>query len=746
MIRTFALALALTAPAMAAKSPPDTLTLEPLTLERVFQNPPLAGTTPRALTIAPDGEHLAWLKPRERDALRYDLWLRNTTTGAERMLADSEALSPAPAQLSEAELMRRERLRIGGQRGIVGYQWAPDGQSVLVPLDGDVWLVPLAGSPRRLTDTEQTELDPKLSPKGRYLSYIANQNFHTLDLTTGQARAITSDGGGTVTHGTAEFVADEEMGRRTGNWWSPDDTRIAITRIDESNVKTATRAAIGADSTRITEQRYPFAGTPNVTIGLAVHYADGTKPPLAVDLGPEPDIYLARVKWLAADRLVVVRQPRDQSRLDLLEVDLETGQTSLILSSTSNTWIDLHDTLHAVPGSRDILWASEHSGHRHIYRASTGSGGSTLTPITSGDWSVDELLAVDTERGRILFTGSRETPLEQALYSAPLDSSAAPTRLSPAGHWSSGVADKLGRRALITSQSPTQPPRLDLIDTTTGTSTAIAPRPISETPYAAYAADHVAPEFGTLIGADGTTPINYSLMRPKGLKRGEKAPVFFEVYAGPGSQRVTRRWGSMLHQYLVRQGWIVFSVDGRGTPNRGTAFRDPLFKQIGNVEVADQIAGLNWLKAQPGVDPDRIAVYGWSYGGFMSLRLMTKHPQAFARGIAGAPVTDWTLYDTHYTERYLGNPAIDKAPYTAADVTLDADKLEKPLLMIHGLADDNVIFDNSARMIAALQKAGKPFQFMPYPGQTHGIPDPALKTHQWRTIMDFLAPIAPAKR
>jgi dipeptidyl-peptidase-4 len=732
MIRIAAFALLLASPAMAAKTPE-------LTLERVFANPALGGSTPRLLTIAPDGKHLAWLKPRAADALRYDLWLRDTATGNERMLADSEALSPAPAQLSEAELMRRERLRIGGQRGIVGYQWNTDGQSVLVPLDGDIWLVPLTGTPRRLTNTPATELDPKLSPKGRYLSYILGQNLHTLDLTTNKARQITQDGGGTISHGTAEFVADEEMSRRTGNWWSPDDARIAITRIDESNVKIATRAAIGADSTRITEQRYPFAGTPNVRITLAIHDATGSKPPVAVDLGAEQDIYLARVKWLAPDRLVVIRQPRDQSRLDLLDVDILTGATTPILSNTSSTWTEITDTLHAIPGSRDIIWASEKSGFNHLYRAS----GSSLTPITSGNWPVDELLAVDAENGRIIFTGFMETPLEKALYSAPLDGSAAPTRLSAAGQWSESVADKSGRKVILASSSPSQPPRLDLVDTTSGISTAIAANPISETPYAPYAADHLLPEYGTVTGADGTTQLNYTMLRPKGLKRGQKAPVFFQVYAGPGSQQVTRRWGSPLHQYLVRRGWIVFSVDGRGTPNRGTAFRDPLFKAIGKVEVDDQIAALGWLKQQAFVDPARVAVYGWSYGGFMTLRLMTSHPQAFARGIAGAPVTDWTLYDTHYTERYLGNPALDKAPYTATDVTLQAASLANPLLIIHGLADDNVIFDNSARMIAALQKAGKPFQFMPYPGQTHGIRDPALQTHLWTTVLDFLKPIAP---
>lgn len=730
MIRLLLLALFLAMPAHAG---------EPIPLERVFANPPLEGTTPRSLTIAPDGAHLAWLKPRESDALRYDLWLRDTVSGQERMLANSEALSPAPAQLSEAELMRRERLRIGGQRGIVGYQWAPDSRAVLVPLDGNIWLVPLEGAPRRLTNTPETEFDPKLSPKGRFLSFIKGQNLHILDLETGTARAITRDGGGTVSHGMAEFVADEEMGRRTGSWWSPDDKLIASTRIEERFVKVAVRAAIGADSTRVTEQRYPFAGTRNAMISLALHDPTAQTPPISVELGPEQDIYLARVKWLAPDRLVIVRQPRDQSRLELLDVDVTTGRTKPIATETSATWIDLHDTLHAVPGTRDLLWASERSDYRHIWRLHADG---RQTQITSGDWPVDDLLAVDPGAGRIIFTGFRETPLEKAVYAAPLDGSSPPMRLSPDGHWAEAVADSQGRRLLITSQSPAQPPRIDLLDVTTGSRTAIAANPLSETPYAEFAADHVLPEYGTLPGADGT-PLHYQLLKPPGLRRGQKTPVFFEVYAGPGSQRVTRRWGTMLHQYLVRQGWTVFSVDGRGTPHRSTSFRDALHKKVGVTEVEDQMAGLAWLKSQTFVDSARVAVYGWSYGGYMALRLMTKHPDAFARGIAGAPVTDWTLYDTHYTERYLGNPATDMAPYTASDVTKDAAALARPLLIMHGLADDNVVFDHSARMIAALQKAGKPFQFMPYPGQTHSIPDPALRLHQWRTILDFLAPIAP---
>jgi dipeptidyl-peptidase-4 len=735
------IALALLMAALPALAEPNAMTQKPparpLPLARVFASPALSGSVPRLLTIAPDGRHLAWLKPRADDLQRYDLWLRDTETGAERMLIDSEALSPAPAALSEAELMRRERARLGGSRGIIDYGWAPDGKSLLVPLDGDIWLAPLEAAPRRLTNTPETELDAKLSRTGRYLSMVRNQNIHVLDLQTGESRALTRDGGGTVAHGLAEFIAQEEMGRTTGSWWSPDDTWIAVTRTEEAGVAIAVRAAIGA-TTKVTEQRYPFAGTPNARISLALHDPEAKRPPISIDLGADPDIYLARVKWLSPNRLVIITQPRDQSRLDLLDVDLQTGATRPILSTPSKTWVDLHDSLAAIPGSTDLLWLSEHNGHRHLYRAA----GDRLQPITRGDWSADELLAVG-EDGQLLFTGFADSPLEKALYTVALDGRSAPVRLSLPGHWAEAVADKSGRKALVTSSAPDQPPRIDLLDTASRTSTAIAAPTLADIPYAPYAADHVVPRFGTLKAADGITDLHYSLLLPTSLKAGQKAPVFFEVYGGPGHQQVRKIWGPMIHQWLVRQGWIVFTLDNRGTPNRGTAFRDAIHKGLGTVEVDDQIAGLNWLKTQLFVDPARVAVYGWSYGGYMVLRLMTKHPQAFAIGIAGAPVTDWTLYDTHYTERYLGNPATDKAPYTASDVTPDAAALARPLLIVHGLADDNVIFDHSARMIAALQQAGRPFRVMPYPGATHSIADPALRTHVWETISETLAPIAP---
>jgi dipeptidyl-peptidase-4 len=402
--------------------------------------------------------------------------------------------------------------------------------------------------------------------------------------------------------------------------------------------------------------------------------------------------------------------------------------------------VNLHDGLKPLSDGKRFLWASERSGFRHIYLWD----GAKLRPVTGGDWPVVDILSVDEGTGQILFTGFRETPLEKALYRVNIAGGPV-ERLTPAGGWTESVADPKGRTLLLAQSTPTTPPAVTLA-TTDGTPLTLRRRIDSaDIPYKAWLPGHVVPTYGTLKAADGKTDLNYMLMRPPGVAPGAKVPVFVEVYGGPGvGRRVRHAFGTPLHQYLLQQGWAVFSVDNRGTPDRGKAFEAELYRRLGFPEVEDQIAGLQWLKKQPFVDADRIAVFGWSYGGFMVQRLMTEHPTAYAAGISGAPVTDWRLYDTHYTERYLGNPAKDPAPYTASDIALRADRLARPMLIIHGLADDNVVFDHSARMMAALQKAGKPFETMLYPGQTHAIREPALQQHMWRTILAFLDRHVPA--
>nr|WP_245196590.1 DPP IV N-terminal domain-containing protein [Sphingomonas jejuensis] len=702
-----------------------------LTLERIFASPSLSGPQPRGLKLSPDGRWLTSLRNRPDDRERYDLWATDTTTGESRMVVDSQRIGSG-AELSEEEKMQRERARIGGTRGIVAYDWAPDGRSILVPLDGDLFIAALDGSTRRLTETPGTELDATVSPQGGFVSFVRDQNLFVQPLAGGAARALTTDGGDALSWGVAEFVAQEEMGRSRGHWWSPDDRRVAVARVDESGVRVISRAAIGADGTRVYQQRYPQAGTPNAVVQLWVLAADGSGR-VQVDLGNDPDIYLARVDWAPdGSKLIVQRETRDQKRLDVLLVDPDTGRSEVLFTERAERWINLHDNLKPLSSS-SLLWTSERDGYSHIYRFDAGR----WTQLTRGPWVVERIVGVNETAGRIYFVANKESPLRWQLYSMPI-AGGDPVVETDADYTNGVVMDGAATRAIVSRSSPTQPGQVYLLDPATDAVQWVERNEVTGAhPYAPFMASHVAPRFGTIRAEDGSE-LQYKIMTPT-LEPGRRYPVFLQVYGGPGAGRqVTAGWTPELQQYLVDRGWIVFSVDGRGTPDRGKAFEDQIYKAMGTVEVADQLRAVEWLKSQPFVDPDRVAVYGWSYGGYMTLKLLQAAPGQFAAGISGAPVTRWGLYDTHYTERYLGNPATDPAPYDASDVVPRADRIRDPLLLIHGMADDNVVFEHSTALMSALQADAVPFETMVYPGQTHRVAGPGVSVHLWRTIENFL--------
>ena len=706
---------------------------EKLTLERVFASPDLAGPQPRALKLSPDGTLVTLLKPRADEKERLDLWAIDTRTGKQRMLVDSRKTGSGAA-LSEAEKMQRERDRsVAGSTGITSYDWSPDGKSILVPVDGDLYLAALDGKVQRLTDTPDGELNGVVSPKGGFVSFVRGGNLFVQPI-GGAERQVTQGASDTVSWGVAEFVAQEEMDRRTGYWWSPDDSLIAVARVDESPVGIVTRTAIGGEGTTVYQQRYPAAGTPNAIVDLYVMKPDGSGQ-VKVDLGSDRDIYLARVDWAKDGRtLYVQREARDQKRLDLLAVDPATGKAKVILSETAKSWINLSDNFHPLSGG-DFLWWSEKSGHGHLYRVHDGK----WTALTSGDWEVKALVAVDEKAGLAYFTGNRETPLEQQLYSAPITRPAAARQITASGWWNDAVMDAAASRAVITRQNSDQPKQVYLADNSGKQLQWLSENALKgDHPYAPYLASHIKTRFGTIKAADGTT-LYTKIMTPP-IEPGKRYPVFMIHYGGPGGGRqVTNTWSGALSQYLVDRGWIVFAVDNRGTPDRGKAFEDHLYRAMGTVEVEDQLKGVEWLKSQPFVDADRIATYGWSYGGYMSLKLLEKAPGTFAAAVAGAPVTKWQLYDTHYTERYLGKPQDKPSAYPAAGAVEESVKISDPLLLIHGMSDDNVVFDNATALMAKMQGAAVPFEMMAYPGQTHRVGGPGISVHLWRTIENFLA-------
>ena len=721
------------APVLLALSPPPGVVQKPLTIERIFASPPLSGAAPRLLKLSPDGRFAALLQPRKDDRERFDLWTIDTATGQMRMLIDTTKMGGR--ELSEAEKMRRERARVGGSKGIVEYEWSPDGKSILAPVDGDLYLADLAtGSIRRLTNSTQTEIDSHVSQKGRFVSFVRDQNLYAIDLATGAERLLTTQGGGTVTCGTAEFVAQEEMGRRTGTWWSPDDQRIAVECFDEAKVKIVTRAAIGANGTKTFDQRYPAAGTPNVDVTLWLINPDGSGR-TKVDLGSNSDIYLARVYWSKDGRILFVeRESRDQKKLDLLAVDPSSGESKILLTETSGSWINLNDDFRSL-GDGSFIWGSERTGYHHLYRWAGGR----LLPITHGNWVMTGLVGVNETSHTLYFKSNKDGVLEQNVYSIDYLNPSEPKRLTEGGYWNDAVMDKLGTRLLVTRSSPDQPPQTYLADDSGSRILWVEQNRLDAAhPYAPFMAAHRPIQFGTLNAADGTV-LHWEMITPP-LKRGKKYPVFFEHYGGPGTgQQVTRSWGSPLRQYWVSKGWIYFQIDNRGSYNRGKAFEDQIYRNMGSVEVEDQATAARWLQKQPFVDPKKIAISGWSYGGYMTLKMLEKDREhLYAAGVAGAPVTKWELYDTHYTERYLGNPSIDPKPYQTSDALSDAIAIPAPFLLIHGLSDDNVIFENSSLLADELQKADHPFDMMFYIGQTHHIAGEGREAHVQKTIERFL--------
>ena len=705
-----------------------------LTIDRIFASPSLSGPSPRLLKFSPDGHYATLLKPRPDDRERYDLWAMDTTTGQQRMLVDSKKVGTGEA-LSEAEKMRRERARVGGTKGIVEYEWSPDGKSVLVPLDGDLYLADVAtGAVRRLTNTPETEIDAHVSEGGRYVSFVRGQDLFAIDLTTGAERQLTHQGGGTVTCGTAEFVAQEEMDRRTGTWWAPDDGRVAVECFDEAKVQVVTRAAIGANGTTTYDQRYPAAGTPNVAVTLLLMDPDGGHI-AKVDLGSDPDIYLARVDWSKDGKtLYVQRESRDQKKLDLLTVDPASGASRNILTETAKTWINLNKDFRALKDG-SFIWGSERTGFHHLYRWANGK----LTPVTQGNWVMTGLVGMDEANHRLFFTSNEDGIIEQHVYWVDYLNPGEPQRITEPGYWNDAVMDKAGTRLLVTRSSPDQPPQVYLADTSGKRIAWVEENRLdSHHPYWPYLSTKQPVKYGTLKAADGST-LYWKMITPP-LESGKKYPVFFEHYGGPGTgQGVTRSWMNPMAQYWVGKGWIYFYIDNRGSYNRGKAFEDQIYHAMGTVEVQDQATAARWLQKQSFVDPDRIAIFGWSYGGYMTLKMLEKAPKGlYAAGVSGAPVTKWELYDTHYTERYLGNPVLDPKPYESSDALADAVKIDEPLLLMHGMSDDNVVFQNSAMLADELQSADRPFDMMFYVGQTHHIAGEGREAHVQHTIEKFL--------
>ena len=726
-------AMAQNAPVVAA-APASNI----LTVERVFANPSLAGPVARGVSLSPDGELLAFLRSREDDVDVLDLWAAPVAGGEPFKLVDARALVPDAGELSEAEKARRERMRIS-QRGVVEYSWDEQGRYILAPLEGDIFLASRAdGSVRRLTETAADEIDAKVSPKGQFVSFVRDQNLYVVNLETGAEQAITTEGKDLITWATAEFIAQEELDRDTGYWWSPTERHIALQRTDESTVDIIPRLDISGGGASVVEQRYPRAGRPNAMVELFIHdVTTGNR--VQVDLGDNRDIYLGRVNWATDGSVAYVqRLSRDQKTLDLLSVDPATGASRVIASQTSDAWVELTHDFKALKDG-NFIWSSEETGWNHLYLYN--KDGRRIRAITRGDYPVKSLDGVNQDTGEVFFTASmrdgKELPIEQQLFKASLKRTVTPTEITPRGGWWSASVNGTGT-AYVGNYSDLNTPSQSALYSIDGTRVRWIEENRLESghPFWPFAERQQKPSFGTLE-SDGHTLV-WQMTTPPDFDPSRKYPVVMQVYGGPSGGGVKRSWQPATTQLLTEAGYIVFRLDNRGEGERSAAFKQALYLKMGQPEIEDQVLGANYLRSLPYVDGDRIAMMGWSYGGFMSLMALTEPKMGLAAALAGAPPTEWSLYDTGYTERYMSTPQANVEGYAASDVNNRLDNLTGRLLLMHGMADDNVIFENTTRVLNALQEKSIPFETMLYPGQRHGIRGNDRQLHQWRTYLDFL--------
>ena len=710
-----------------------------LTIERIYSSPSLNGTTPKSLRFSPDGARVTYLQGKKEDLYRYDLWEYNIATSENRLLVDSKDIFDGVENLSDEEKARRERQRIYGS-GIMEYKFSNDGKALLFPLNGDLYYYNLSDKKaKRLTETAAFETDAKFSPQANYVSFIREQNIFAIDIATGKERQLTKTGGGTIKNGMSEFVAQEEMGRMTGYWWAPDEQHIAFLNVDESPVNIAIRNEIYAEDIKLVEQRYPYTGTPNVKIKLATVNLKSERIRF-IDTGEEEDIYIPRVNWLPNGQALTYQwQSRDQKTLKLNMYTLKKRRQTTLLTETSNHWINLHDDLQFLSDSKRFNWASERRGYKHLYLYNTK--GEQLAQLTDGKWVVDNLNAVDEKNGWVYFSGRADTPLERHLYKAPLDGKSPEhvVRVTKRNGFHSIVFSGNLKTYIDKFSNINTPSQVSLHKINGEHVTWLEENKVDTNhPVAPYYDQLVMPEFGTLKSDDEQATLYYKLYKPKQLEPGKKYPVIVKVYGGPHAQRVTNKWqGADMIQYMVNQGYIVFQLDNRGSNYRGTGFEFPIYENLGDVEVTDQITGVKFLRSLNYVDPQRIGIYGHSYGGYMALMSMFKAGEYFQAGVSGAPVTDWRLYDTHYTERYLNHPEANPDGYESSSVFPYAAGLNGPLMVYHGMADDNVLFTNTTKLIKTLQDENKVFELMTYPGSKHSMRGKKVKVHLNNTIIDF---------
>ncbi|WP_425397072.1 DPP IV N-terminal domain-containing protein [Aeoliella sp.] len=673
---------------------------------------------PTSIKVTPDGKAVLFLRsgPKSKE---HDLYEYNIATGKERKILTAEQLlGGVEEELTAEEKARRERMRMTA-RGIVGYSLSKDGTQILVPLSGSLYLVDRAtGEHRELASEAGYPIDARLSPDGKRLAVVREGDLFVMDIATGEETKLTSGSSETLTFGAAEFVAQEEMDRMHGYWWSPDSAYLAYQETDTSEVEEWFITDPANPDKKPDAWRYPRPGKANAEVRLGIIPAAGGETTW-IDWDRDEFSYLANVTWSDGAPLTLVVQNREQTIEQLLKVDTSDGSTHTLLEETDAAWINLDGHMPKwLPDGAGFLWSSENNGVWQLLRYDRE--GNLVVELTTPELNYRGLVGIDETSNTALILAGPD-PTERHLYRIALTADGAePKKLTkaPGMHGAtlgsdSGVYVTYGQT--LAEQLPHRVVSAEGEQLGALESVALTPpfKPSVE-----------------LVKLDTDPPMCAAIVRPRGdwLTKHEKLPVLVSVYGGPHAQVVTTDGDRYLvQQWFADQGFIVVSLDGRGTPARGRDWERAIKHDLIKVPLADQVAGLKALGEQyDELDISRVGIFGWSFGGYFSAMAVMQQPDVFHVGIAGAPVVDWRDYDTHYTERYMGLPEKNLAGYDAASVLTYAPQLDRPLLLIHGTADDNVYFLHSTKLVDRLLHEGRQVDFLPLPGSTHMVADPDL--------------------
>ncbi len=722
----------------AVRSAPDTFPRQYARTQRLTLG------EPRTIRVSPDGRRVVFCRSAGGSDPVNQLWVLDVESGVERLVADPRVLLATPGggddDLPAEERARRERARESAG-GVVAYATDADGRVAAFALAGRLFTAGLISAAARELVVDGPVFDPRPDPPARRVAYVCGRELRVAEL-DGTTRTLASEDDPDISWGTAEFIAAEEMDRSRGYWWAPDGEAIAAARVDITAVRRWYVADLAAPERAPTELAYPAAGTANADVTLHVLGLDGRRVEVAWDRSRFP--YLADVAW-PDHGLTLVVQSRDQRRTQTLVADPVTGATTVVLEDADDQWVELVAGTPAWLGDGRLVTAADRDGARRVC-----VDGVPVTPA-----SLQVRAIVDAAADRVVFSASEpDQPAEIHVYrwhaAAPPDAPCERLSVEPGVHSAAAGGDTVVLRS-ATLDAPRA--RTAVIGGPELASFAEEPLVHPQVHLRRVGARRLqaalllpgttaSPTAGTTASTTaGTTasPTAGPTAAPTGADDAP-LPVLLDPYGGPHAQRaVAARAAHLTSQWFADQGFAVVVIDGRGTPGRGPEWERAVYRDLAGPVLEDQVDGLHALAAdQPRLDLSRVAIRGWSFGGYLAALAVLRRPDVFHAAIAGAPVTEWRLYDSHYTERYLGDPTADPGPYDACSLLPDAGELQRPLLLVHGLADDNVVAAHTLQLSSALLGSGRPHRVLPLSGVTHMTPQEVVAENLLRLQLDFL--------